>query len=332
MQGLSYVHMRFMGSLARAAISFSLGCLIYSCVRGLQTYISIGAPFVDWSWYLLIIAALVWLLLRMGFRAVGDKLWLGGLAVLFAFLAIGFGAFGYHFALPMAQSPNPPITFWAAADVNYFSNTVLDDVKNAGGILYIAIDSATFKEPSTPKEFVGQINLATEQGIQIVLLPPVSDFLSAPVHEEWITNTQLAMTFARENNLPITGFIADAEPPLNKSWDVFGFGASEVKRAEQNTRHFLESAQSTVPQFKQEVTSIFPLFADGFDDDNDLAILLQSPVDPPGNWSLLNLQAYTSYMPEESRTYYLWLAHAGDANAISKQANKLSHRSGRARV
>ncbi|HQV68944.1 MAG: hypothetical protein WAU96_04590 [Anaerolineae bacterium] len=111
--------------------------------------------------------------------------------------------------------------------------------------------------------------------------------------------------------MPITGFIADAEPPLDKAFDVLGFGVGEVKRAEQNMRQFLENAQNTLPQFKQEVTSIFPLFADGFDGDNDIATLLQSPVDPPGNWSTLNLQAYTSYMPEESRTYYLWLLMHG---------------------
>ena len=38
-----------------------------------------------------------------------------------------------------------------------------------------------------------------------------------------------------------------------------------------------------------------------------LALLMRSPVNPPGNWGFVNLMAYSSYYPPNWRDYYVYL-------------------------
>ena len=63
--------------------------------------------------------------------------------------------------------------------------------------------------------------------------------------------------------------------------------------------NLLDRLHHRSPELQIGVTAMWPQYVDVLDGDTDLALLLRSPVNPPGNWDFINLMTYSSYYPSD---------------------------------
>lgn len=295
-----------------------IGLLTYALLRALAAIIYLGAPFFDWQWYIPAIVVVVSVPLCILQRWLQPQAKRAGrrTAVVFAFLLVwivlGFNGFGQSIQLQPNAAPSVPISFWAFSDFRRTPDSVLKDLHAAGGLIYLSIGDVSDIEDA--QALVAAMRRLADHGIEFYLAPSLSNFLSVPVYSEWITRIQqIASLVQRERLTTVRGLIGDAESPMNMPYDWLGADRLNFDRAVVEMRESLDDLHRQFPDLQIGVTAMWPQFVDVLDHDADLAMLMRSPVNPPGNWDFVNLMTYSSYYPSDWRGYYVYVHELGMA-------------------
>lgn len=301
---------RIRESISRPTLWLALtltGWLAYVLARALWTTIALGTPFFDWQWYLACLLFVLSLPARVLFRLRRNRAINITLAVLVVWLTLGYTGFGSVLRLRVESFPAVPISFWAFSDFRQTPESVLSDLRAAGGVIYLNVPDRPFDGERGQALADGLRRLSAHQ-IDVYLAPAASNFLSAPTRHEWIENVWAAAEFVeREGLTNVRGVIGDAEHPLHVPFDVLGLDGAEIKATRGDLKMMLAELPQHYPDFRIGVTSNWPQFVDAVDGDDDLAVTLRSPVDPPGGWAFANLMTYSSYLPKHWRAYYVYL-------------------------
>ncbi len=278
------------------------GWLTYALGRALWTHIVSGLPVYDWLWYLPVGALLILLPLHLTWRWRWSRRAVAGYGLLLLWVLLGYHPPATTEYLTIHDTPHLSLAFWGSRYLVDTPDTVLRDLQTADATLYL--DMVT---PLTATDTVALADGLRRLGrydIDVVLLPALPDFLSVPVHTAWMAESQAVAAFvARERLDNVRGLIGDAEPPLHAPWDLLGLRAAETRTATLAMQQTIAELQQAHPDLTMEVTAFWPLYLDGLDGDDDLAVAVRSPVDPPGNWDVLNLMAYSSYVPVAHQPY-----------------------------
>jgi hypothetical protein len=281
------------------------GWLAYALLRALWTIVYLGAPIYDWQWYLPVIALLIGLPIYIVLSVSRTRLALLLLAILLVWVVIGYNGLGRVVYLQPGHAAPIPISFWGSVE---YSETVLQDIQSAGGYLYVCPSEGAFEGEQGHVLADGLRRLA-EHRIEVYLCPPVSDFLSVPVHREWIASAYRVAAFVRREGLTnVRGLIGDAEPPGKMPMDIVSAHQAEFSQAVLDLRDLISTMHSEYPGLQIGVTATGPHYLDGLDGDSDLSVVMRSPVDPPGGWDFINMMTYSSYFPSDWRAYYVYMA------------------------
>jgi hypothetical protein len=284
-----------------------IGWLTYALVRALWTVIYLGAPLFDWQWYLAVIALLFYLSVRSVRHLPRSRLSICALVGLLIWIAVGYNGFGRGMQLWPAQVAPVPISFWTNSSINQAPETVLEDLYSSGGWLYLSIGKHEFDGENVQALIDGLRRLA-EYDIEVFLAPRASNFLSVPVHDEWITNVRETVAIVQRQSLTnVRGIIGDAEQPLNVPLDLCGLDRNAFFQAMRDLDGLTRWMRNEHPDLSLGVTAVWSLYLDSIDGDSDLSIISRSSVDPPGNWDFINVMTYSSFVPPSWRAYYVYL-------------------------
>ncbi len=283
------------------------GWLAYVLARALWTTIVLGTPFFDWQWYLawllFILSLPLWLLFRLRRNRALNLI----LALLGLWLIFGYNGFGYVRRLTAESHPPVPISFWAFSDFRQTPENVLRDLSDAGSVIYLDVPGRPF-EGERGRALADGLRRLNEHDIDVYLAPTASNFLSTPTRQEWIENVWAAAEFVeREGLTNVRGVIGDAEHPLRVPFDILGLERAQVEATTDDLASLLANVPRRYPDLRIGVTTNWPQLVDGMDGDDDLAVTLSSPVDPPDGWAFVNLMTYSSYLPSAWRAYYVYL-------------------------
>jgi hypothetical protein len=291
--------------IVRWAVLTLAGWLAYALLRALWAIFYLGAPLYDWQWYPPVIALLAGLPIYLAGRLPRTRLaWLALIGLL-AWIGVGYSGFGQVVYLQPGRAAPIPISFWGISD---YPDAILKDIQSAGGQIYFCLAEGAW-EGEHGQALVTGLRRLTEYGIEVYLCPPAVDFLSVPVHREWIANAQKIAAFVRREGLTnVRGLIGDAEPPSKTPMDFLGADKAEFLQTTLDLRGLINTLHSEYPELHIGVTATWPHYLDGLDGDSDLSVVMRSPVDPPGEWDYINLMTYSSYFPPAWRAYYVYLA------------------------
>jgi hypothetical protein len=295
---------------ARWAALTLAGALVYVQARALWTAIVLGQPWYDWQWYLALSLALLAVLLRAAGVVPGGRAATASYALLLLWIAAGYRPPGIAEHVPVGEHPTA-LNFFGFGDFLGVPDTVLDDLGAAHATLYLQAPTRTFDDDAADGLAAGLRRLDAH-GVDVVLMPLLSDFFSVPVADEWTARTRLAAAFVRREQLRnVRGLLADAEPPLYSPHDPNLEDRAGFERARQEVGATLADIRRDYPDLPAGVTANWASYVDGFDGDPDMAFIMRAPVDPPGGWQFYNLMTYTSYFPAEERAYDVWLMERG---------------------
>ena len=284
-----------------------VGWLTYALTRALWTIVHLGVPLFDWQWYLSIIALLIGLLARLAWHLPRSKLSTGVFIGLLIWTLVGYNGFGQEKQFYPAHTPPIRISFWAPWEISAAPEMALQDLRSAGSSLYLSIGGQQLLEENVQSLIDGLRRLA-KHGIKVYLAVRASDYLSVPVHDEWIANTQLAAAVVhREGLTNVRGIIGDVEQPKHVSLDIWGTDRAAFSQAMRDLEGLIQWTRHEYPDLKLGVTAFLLLYLDSVDADSDLSIIHRSSVDPPGNWDFVNAMTYSSYFPSSWRAYYVYL-------------------------
>jgi len=306
-----------------------LGWLAYVLLRALWTMIDLGAQPYDWLWYLVLIGAGIGLpACLLWRRPCGASIRRMSIVAYVAFLIaaiVGYYGFGQVTHLDLGNAAPVRISFWTGMDFRHAPETLLKDLSDAGGRVYYGAGGYYPLEGDRREALAASIRRLAEFGVEVYLATPSGDnFLSVPVHQEWIASTQAAAAFVRrEGLLNVRGFIGDAEPPLGLAPDILGAERAEFDRAVTAYRDAMATIRRDAPGLEIGVTAVWAHYVDRLDGDADLAVLMRSPVDPPGEWDFVNLMTYSSYFAPEQRAYSVYLLERAMARLYP--AERVSH-------
>lgn len=298
---------RTMSIMARWLALTLLGWVIYAMVRALWTTIYLGAPLYDWQWYLAIVGLLVGLCARIARCLPRSKMVAATFGGLLIWAVVGYGGFWQTVHLYPAHVPPVPISFWASSAIGEAQEAVLQDLRTAGGWLYVTVDRQPFDEERR-QILIARLRRLAAYDIEVYLAPYLPDFLSVPVHDEWIANVWETAALVHDEDLTnVHGVIGDAERPFRAPFDFLGIERDAFLRTMCDLDSLVRQLRREYPDFSAGVTAGWPLHVDGLDGDPDLSITYRSPVDPPGNWGFVNVMTYSSYFPPSWRAYYVYL-------------------------
>jgi hypothetical protein len=283
------------------------GWLIYGSVRALWAIVRLDVPVYDWQWYvgvvvlaIALVTHIVWHLRRTWLRTLvftGLPVW----------LIVGYSGFGQVIELYPARAAPVPISFWAPPNLGRDSEAMLKAIRSAGGKLYLTTSIHSF-EGEARQDLASNLLRFSEYDIRVCLAAHVSNYLSVPVYDEWVSHVQNTAAFTRDANATnVWGIIGDAEPPARMPFDFLGLHRNEFDRAVHNGAHLIEMMEEEYPELELGVTANWPHYIDSFDKDADLSVVQRSPVDPPGGWDFISVMAYSSYYPPPWRAYYTYL-------------------------
>ncbi len=288
------------------------GWLAYALLRALWTIIHLGAPFYDWQWYVSVVALLIglpayliWRRLRPASHRRDRAALAAGAGLLTALLA-GYGGFGQVVMLEPERAPPISISFWAYSDFRYTPEAILEDLRAAGGRIYLDPGDAYAGERS--QALAEAMRRLANYGFEVYLVPRASNFLSVPVHREWIASAHEVIAFIRREGLTaVRGLVGDAEPPFGLPADFLGAYQADFSEAVTSLHALLDTTHRNYPELRIGVTALWPHYVDALDGDADLSMLMRSPLNPPGGWNFVNLMTYSSYLPPDWRAYYVYL-------------------------
>ncbi len=300
-----------------------IGWLVYAFVRALGIMIILDLPAYDWQWYVALIAWLLGLTLYILGLFPRSKRAAGVLLSLLGWALLGYNGFGQTVRLYPARADKASLSFWAFSDLSEMPAPVLDDLHAAGGRLYLSLGDNAVKDERGRALRLGLQRLAHHQ-VEVVLSPYASDFLSVPVHIEWIANVQATVRFLEQENVSnVSGLIGDAERPLKMPPDVLGSEQAGFDQTVEALGDFITWMKMEHPKLRLGVTANWPWYLDRLDGDADLARTQRSPVDPPGGWGFLNVMTYSSYVPASWRAYYVYVVER--AIALQYDTDRPSH-------
>ena len=281
------------------------GWTAYSLLHALRIVIKLGSPCYDWQWYLPVSIAIITLPMQMIWRRPVAQYIRIAYVGLILWIVVGYNGFGYSEQLSLDNTAPITISFWAPyTDFGDVPESVLLDLQTAQATLYLQ-PRIDFKE-NIPADLAIALRRLATYDIAVILVPDISDFLSAPVHKEWIAHTLILADFVQSQNLHnVRGFIGDAEAPLHASFVSLQSAAIEVNEATHNLANLIDTFHDQYPNQQIGITAVWPLYIDGIDGDNDLAVLWRSPVDPPGKWDFVNVMVYSSFLPKNHRAYWV---------------------------
>lgn len=285
-----------------------LGYLAYALGRATLSFMGLGLPWYDWQWYLALLAlplALLWVL-ALGWprrRYSGPFLLL-----LTLWLAAGYAGFGQTQTLAPAAAKPVPISFWAGEYLGFASDALLQDIKAAGGALYLNLSEASL-EGERRQVLINQLDRLQRAGLGVYLVVNVGNYVSSPVAAEWAASVRKVAQFVQaEHFTNVLGLVGDAEIPYQLPLDPLGQDSASFDSAVQTYDRLLTDLTMSQPDLKLGFTAQWPQYVDQLDGDSDLARLMRSPVDPAPRWAYINLMAYTSYLPDPAwRPYFLWM-------------------------
>jgi hypothetical protein len=204
-------------------------------------------------------------------------------------------------------------------------DTVLDDLRSAGGRIYFGAGGYYPLETDRGQALAASLRRLADYGIEVILATPAGDdFLSVPVYRDWIAGTQAAARFVQREQLSnARGFIGDAEPPFHSPIDWAGAFRGEFDDAVAGLRSLIDAIHRANPRMQIGVTALWNQFVDRLDGDPDLAMIMRSPVDPPGGWDFVNLMTYSSYLPADWRPYFVYVYERAMARLYP--ADRVSH-------
>ncbi len=289
-----------------------IGWQAYAQARALVAIISLGAPVFDWQWYIPIIVLITvvplsllnhWLRPQAKRNRARTTVML---MLLLIWAVLGVNGFGQTIELQPNTELAPPLSFWSFSDFRQVPEAVVRDLQAAGGSIYLSIGDVS--KPENAHALAVGLGRLAEYGVPVYLAPSLSDFLSVPVYTEWLTHSQqVAELIQREHLTNVRGLIGDAESPLTMPLDWLGSDRANFDRMISQMRDSLEQMHRQFPNLQIGVTAMWSQFVDRLDGDTDLAVVLRSPVDPPGNWDFINLMTYSSYYPADWRSYYIYV-------------------------
>ena len=300
------------------------GWLTYGLLRGLSAIVWLGVPPFDWAWYAAAIPLLTALPLCLVWRPTSGRPAVSRRRRLLPYLAIGllsgvviasYNGFGQEIKLDLRCSRSMRVSFWSGLDFTRVPEAVLEDIRAAGGYIYFGAGGYYPLEGSRGQELAASIRRLADYGIEVYIATPAgNDFLSAPVASDWIRSTRSALDFARREGLTnVRGVIGDAEPPLHSPSDLTGIHRAQFDQAVKDMRDLIDGAHREHPDRRIGVTATWGQYVDALDGDSDLALIMRSPVNPPGGWDFVNLMTYSSYFPSDWRPYSVYLLESGMA-------------------
>lgn len=285
----------------------SVGWLTYALARALWAAIHLDVPWFDWQWYLCAIAFLVGLAVCVVTGLPRSKVGRGTLVALLLWMVVGYDGLGQDLALRLASSPWVPISFWTGSETSQAPVALLDELRCARGRLYLSIGKQQFTGENRDALVDGLRRLARHD-IEVYLAVRASDYLSVPVHDEWVNNVLEVAGIVRDERLAnVRGILGDAEPPKHGSLDVLGVDREAFASAVRDLENLIQSMGEEYPSLDLGVTASWILYLDSIDGDADLSIVARSSVDPPGGWDSINVMTYSSYLPSSWRAYYVYL-------------------------
>jgi hypothetical protein len=173
------------------------------------------------------------------------------------------------------------------------------------------------------REVASAIRRLEAFGIEMYLAAPAgNNFLSAPVHPEWIANVRRAIEFVQDAQFEnVRGVIGDVEPPIGYALDAGPADRATFLNMVEGFRDLIDEVHRV--DLEIGVTALWVHYADVLDGDADLSMMWRSTVDPPGGWDFINLMTYSSYLPGEQQSYYVYLS--GRAMAALYPDEQVSH-------
>ncbi len=304
-----------------------LGWVFYALIRALIAVVFLDVPFYDWQWYLPAIGLLIGVPLYLTWRVLRRRSLLGRnallvIAVLLLWGMLGYNGFDHTEVLYPQRAAKIPLSFWAYYDLRDMPESLIDDIRAASGRLYLSFGPDYLLDDGAA--FTAAMRRAAEKGLAVIVAVPAHNFTSVPVYEEWTTNALRLADLIKHNNLSsVFGLIGDVEPPVNWPLDVLGHDRAEFDRAVKAYRQVITDVHRDHAGLSIGVTSLWSHFADTIDGDADLAIMLRSPMDPPGGWDFVNLMTYSSYLPADQRPYYVYVYERAMARLYPP--DRLSH-------
>jgi hypothetical protein len=283
------------------------GWLLYGMTRALWAIIRLGAPLYNWQWYpgliVLLIgltAHVVWGLPRTRRTAIAFT----GLSI---WIVVGCSGFWQTVELIPAQAAPVPISFWVSR-TDEFPDTILEDIQSTGGYLYRIAGEKSI-EGKNRQALIAELQRLSTYDIEVYLTSNVSDYLSVPVHDEWVALVPKLAAFIHDENLTnVRGIVGDAEHPLKTEmpFDILGLDRDGFFHTVQDYKDLIEETKEEYPNLNLGVTADWTFYIDTLDGDADISIVQRSPVDPPGTWDYMNAMIYSSYHPPSWRAYYVY--------------------------
>lgn len=284
-----------------------LGWLLYALARALWSFVVLGAPLFDWQEYLAIVVFLVSVLVYSAWRPPRPRLLLGLLGLLLAWTVLGWCGFGQIIEITPISGGSTPISFWAGLPIIQAPESVLEDLRATGGQLYLSVGKREVAGENTLTLVDGLRRLAGYD-IPVYLAVRASDYLSIPVHDEWIANVREAAEMVRREQLTgVHGLLGDAERPKNTSIQIMETDRAALAEMERDMQGASEWMRRESPGLTLGVTALWMTYLDRADGDPDWALAERSTVGNPAYWDWTNVMAYSSYIPSADRAYYLYL-------------------------
>jgi len=283
------------------------GWLLYGMTRALWAVIRLGAPLYDWQWYPGLIALLVGLAVHVVWGLPRTKRTTLAFAGLSIWIVVGYGGFWQTVELVPSQTDPVPISFWTSG-ISELPDSTLEDIQLAGGYLYRIAGEKSI-EGENRQVLIAELERLPRYDIEVYLTSNVSDYLSVPVHDEWVALVPKIAAFIHDEDLTnIRGIVGDAEHPLKAemSFDILGLDRGGFSSTVRDYESLIERMKREYPDLSLGVTADWTYYIDTLDGDADLSIVQRSPVDPPGTWSYTNAMIYSSYHPPAWRAYYVY--------------------------
>lgn len=207
------------------------GWLLYGMARALWAIIRLGAPLYDWQWYPGLIALLIGLTVHIVWGLPRTRRTTLAFTGLLIWVIIGYSGFWQTIELTPAQTAPVPISFWVSG-TDDLPDTILEDIQSAGGYLYRIAGEGSI-EGKNRQALIAELDRLSTYDIEVYLTSNVSDFLSVPVHDEWIVLVQKLAAFIHDEDLTnVRGIVGDAEIPLKAEMpvDILGLDRSGFSR------------------------------------------------------------------------------------------------------
>jgi hypothetical protein len=284
------------------------GWLAYGLLRALWTVFYLGTPAYDWSWYLAITVLLPGLLVWLAWGRPHQRHALALFIPLLAWAIIGYTGLGQVIYLYPGQAPPARLSFWTPPiDWRQTPDSTLRDLQAAGGRVYLwpAVNPIQAEQGATLAEGLRRL---AEYDIEVYLVPHSSNFLSVPIHREWMASARDAAAFARREKLGnVRGLAGDVEQPMHTRPDIVAAERANFDQSVVDLRQFIDEMHCEYPELRIGITAVWLHYVDGLDGDTDLSMILRSPADPPAEWDYVNVMVYSSYFPPAWRAYYVYL-------------------------